>query len=324
MPCNGGTQVAVPDPFDSGRKKLDGSNKPATIQTWQKAGECPEGTVPMMRSDKENHDSYALGRMKRFPPMGVNDTYAIDEVVRRDAGHQYAVVKTQKGAYYGGGAAFNIWQPNVEQRYEYSLAQMWLVSEEDGGLTNTMEVGWHVFPTLHNEDKNPRIFIYWTSDDYSKTGCYNLECVGFVLVGRKVVIGGAISPSIRDSAQTSLSLSIQKSASTGNWWLHVADEIVGYWPSSIFTGALHDHAELIQWGGEIIDFGRGGRHTATEMGSGHFPFEGVNRAAYVELVQVVDKPGGALVDAGTLTSRITNSKCYDLKINEYGKLYIGE
>ena len=56
---------------------------------------------------------------------------------------------------------------------------------------------------------------------------------------------------------------------TGNWWLRVGGELVGYWPGSLFT-SLKDKAEEVYWGGGIANEMTGGRHTTTTMGSGHF------------------------------------------------------
>ncbi|CAH2042850.1 unnamed protein product, partial [Thlaspi arvense] len=61
--------------------------------------------------------------------------------------------------------------------------------------------------------------------------------------------------------------------SSGNWWLEVQGEAIGYWPESIFT-ALADSARLVEWGGEIYDAKLNVHHKTTQMGSGHFLYEG--------------------------------------------------
>ncbi|OMO66439.1 hypothetical protein COLO4_30568 [Corchorus olitorius] len=52
---------------------------------------------------------------------------------------------------------------------------------------------------------------------------------------------------------------------SGNWWLRFQDTDVGYWPGSIFT-RLSDRADAINWGGEIVNRGTGGRHTSLKWG----------------------------------------------------------
>ncbi|KAK1267599.1 hypothetical protein QJS04_geneDACA002505 [Acorus gramineus] len=58
---------------------------------------------------------------------------------------------------------------------------------------------------------------------------------------------------------------------TGNWWLQYGtNELVGYWPSSIF-GPLGHMAVAVQWGGDVYSPKIGQKpHTHTGMGSGHY------------------------------------------------------
>ncbi|RWR72566.1 NEP-interacting protein 1 [Cinnamomum micranthum f. kanehirae] len=68
---------------------------------------------------------------------------------------------------------------------------------------------------------------------------------------------------------------------TSNWWLVVNNESVGYWPSSLFQ-SMADHADYVQWGGQVFNMAPGGSHTSTQMGSGHFPNEGFGKAAFFD------------------------------------------
>ncbi|EFH56355.1 hypothetical protein ARALYDRAFT_903838 [Arabidopsis lyrata subsp. lyrata] len=69
----------------------------------------------------------------------------------------------------------------------------------------------------------------------------------------------------------------------GNWWLRVNEkDIIGYWPGSLFS-SLGREATRVEWGGEIINSKTGGRHTTTDMGSGHFADEGFKKASYVRI-----------------------------------------
>jgi hypothetical protein len=49
----------------------------------------------------------------------------------------------------------------------------------------------------------------------------------------------------------------------GKWWLQVQDQVLGYWPESIFTD-LASTATEVTWGGEIFDAGNEGHHTEGE------------------------------------------------------------
>ncbi|CAK7349282.1 unnamed protein product [Dovyalis caffra] len=80
---------------------------------------------------------------------------------------------------------------------------------------------------------------------------------------------------------------VWKDPRSGNWWLQFGQEVVGYWPGSLFLH-LNDSATNIEWGGEILNSKVGGKHTTTQMGSGHFPPEGFGKAGYFRNIQVVD------------------------------------
>uniref|UniRef100_A0A0D3EZ90 Neprosin PEP catalytic domain-containing protein n=1 Tax=Oryza barthii TaxID=65489 RepID=A0A0D3EZ90_9ORYZ len=69
----------------------------------------------------------------------------------------------------------------------------------------------------------------------------------------------------------------------GNWWLQVGGNSVGYWPSSIFTRLQTGVADSVQWGGEVFS-----PQNTSPMGSGHFPKEGLGKATYSRVIQVVD------------------------------------
>jgi hypothetical protein len=78
----------------------------------------------------------------------------------------------------------------------------------------------------------------------------------------------------------------------GNWWLQVHDQVLGYWPASIFTDLANIGATAIYWGGAIHHNSRQqGNHTTTQMGSGHFPNEGFGKASYFRNIQYMDGLG---------------------------------
>ena len=87
--------------------------------------------------------------------------------------------------------------------------------------------------------------------------------------------------------------------------------VLGYWPSSLFT-YLADSATMVEWGGEVVNSQPDGRHTATQMGSGHFPLEGFGRASYFSNLQVVDSSNN-LQAPGNLNTFSENSACYDVE-----------
>ncbi|KAM7254472.1 hypothetical protein ACFE04_003852 [Oxalis oulophora] len=225
--------------------------------------------------------------------------------------------------YLGAQAIFNVWTPKVFDT-EHSIAQMWISGDQVQDI-NTMEVGWAA-----HSDKQTRLFIFWTRDYYKTTGCYDLTCPGFVQTNRRFALGSAIRPvSTFGGKQLEIFLKIYKDKQTGNWWLQVQNQVIGYWSRSIFT-SLKDVATKIDWGGEVINQQKHGRHTSTQMGSGHFPRElrkGTRRASYIRNLAYVDQFHG-LKDATSLSTYVSKPSCYDLlvvnKANDWGThLYFG-
>ncbi|KAG2294120.1 hypothetical protein Bca52824_040789 [Brassica carinata] len=217
---------------------------------------------------------------------------------------------------YGAKATFNVWRPKVEQATEFSLAQIWIISGSyDNNTLNSIEAGWQVYPYIY-KDSQPRLFLFWTTDAYTSMMCYNLRCPGFVQTSRTVLIEGAISPaSTIGGLQTELTIQVWKDPARGPWWLGVGFSngtklsAIRYWPVEIFS-RLTDHAENVQWGGEIVDIRASGRHTTTDMGSGYRP--GSDRAAYVRDLQVALSPG-EFVPVSRLIVGATNATNYSVE-----------
>jgi hypothetical protein len=92
----------------------------------------------------------------------------------------------------GGNSTLNYWNPpvNESEGEAFSLSQQWYVGGTGTTLPGlqTAEVGWQNYPA-HYGDNNSHLFIYWTADGYKTTGCYNLDCVGFVQTDPNWVLG---------------------------------------------------------------------------------------------------------------------------------------
>ncbi|KAH9713162.1 NEP-interacting protein 1 [Citrus sinensis] len=172
------------------------------------------------------------------------------------------------------------------------------------------------------------------SDGYQSTGCYNLDCPGFVQTNKNIALGGSIEPvSKYGGEQRDISIVIHKARSNsyshshfnnndGNWWLQVQDQLVGYWPSSIFTH-LAGTSDAISWGGEIVNNQPNGHHTSTQMGSGHFPNEAYGKASYFTKLGYFDE-GNNVKDPENLEPFVTRPPCYDLrtgKDNKFGVFF---
>ncbi|XP_058767838.1 protein neprosin-like [Vicia villosa] len=309
-------QPAFDHPLLKGQKPLVPPGRPRdynqlnnindNFQLWSLSGEsCPEGTIPIRRiKEQDMLRGCSISTFGRKLKRVGRDTSG--------DGHEHAVGYVSGNEYYGAKASINVWDPQVESQYEFSLSQIWVIAGSFGEDLNTIEAGWQVSPELYG-DSYPRFFTYWTSDSYQGTGCYNLLCSGFVQTSNKIAIGAAISPtSSYNGGQFDISLMIWKDPKHGNWWLEYGNgELIGYWPSSLFTH-LKDHATMVQFGGEIVNSMSTGSHTSTQMGSGHFAEEGFAKAAYVRNMQVVDSDN-SLIPLPNLKVVADHPNCYNIQ-----------
>ncbi|KAI3923384.1 hypothetical protein MKW98_026978 [Papaver atlanticum] len=293
-------------------------------QTWHKYGSCPEGTIPVRRKGK-NYNPTILHKddhPKLSPYRTLNTSQPNDVGID----HEYAVIEVN-GNFLGAQAKINIWKPVTETPTELSISQIWVTAGDDE-VKNTIEAGWMVNPYIYGDDQ-PRFFIFYTKDGY-KSGCYNLLCDGFVQTASDFCLGGSFSEvSTFNGVQKDANFSIHKDQIGGQWWVQVQGNPVGYYPSSLFT-KLSMTSTKIHFGGEILNNKSKGRHTSTQMGSGHFPSEGrLKTSSYFNWVQVVDE-NNVTKDPENVEIRVTNPTCYGLEIdnnhhdtNGYGFYYGG-
>nr|ARA95696.1 neprosin 2 [Nepenthes ampullaria] len=287
-------------------------------QLWHLNGKCPEGTIPIRRTKK--NDILRASSVKRYgrkKHRSVPQPKSADPDIVNESGHQHAIAYVEGDKYYGAKATINVWEPQIQQPNEFSLSQIWVLGGSFGEDLNSIEAGWQVSPDLYG-DNNTRLFTYWTSDAYQATGCYNLLCSGFIQINNEIAMGASISPvSAYRNSQYDISILVWKDPKEGNWWMQFGkDYILGYWPSLLFS-YLADGASMIEWGGEVVNSEPGGDHTSTQMGSGHFPEEGFGRASYFRNIQVVDGSNilKAPRDVGTFTEQ---SNCYAVQTGNNG------
>ncbi|CAN6476985.1 unnamed protein product [Victoria cruziana] len=298
-------------------------------QTWHKTGHCPRGTVPIRRTSADDimraKSIFHYGKKTALPPadrpLPVRFTAAPDVVSGN--GHEHAIAYTGTGEYYGAKATINVWDPSIQMTNEFSLSQMWVLSGSFDSDLNSIEAGWQVSPELYG-DSRPRLFTYWTSDAYQATGCYNLLCSGFVQTNSKIAMGAAISPiSAYSGNQYDITILIWKDPKVGNWWMGFGENtLVGYWPAELFTH-LADHADMVEWGGEVVNTKFSGKHTATQMGSGHFAEDGFRRASYFRNIEVVDADN-SLSPVQSLSTLAEDTNCYNIQSsysNDWGDFF---
>ncbi|EPS61083.1 hypothetical protein M569_13717, partial [Genlisea aurea] len=183
-------------------------------QIWQQAGSCPEGTIPMRRTTREDviraRTTAEGGYFARKRPNSWQRPDAYSVQVDPPNYNEKAIGTKTDGKFFGARGWFGVWKPRV-QGNEFSSSQLWVVSDEelDGPEINIVEAGWQVYPAMYGDDR-PRFFNYFTRDNSVSTGCYNLQCSGFIQTSSRFALGAALEFSEINGVQHALAIYIFK------------------------------------------------------------------------------------------------------------------
>jgi len=272
---------------------------------------CAPGSIPMRRITLEELSRFeTLQQYFEKGPGGAGQLPTISPAV---ATHKYAH-SYQYVTNYGASNTLNLWSPPINTALEqvFSLAQHWIVNFYSNNVVQTVEGGWQVYPQKY-ATANSVLFIYWTADGYQTTGCYNLDCPGFVQTSSSLHLGaGFTNYSVAGGAQFEIKLT--RRLYQGGWWLGLGSMWVGYYPVSLYQGGpLANNAAQVDFGGETV-----GTTSWPPMGGGSFAHSGYRHAAYQRLVRYFHNTAGNYVSAG-LTPTQPSPSCYtDRTFNKSG------
>jgi hypothetical protein len=207
---------------------------------------------------------------------------------------------------YGGQGRFSMYNPYVETNNDFSLIQVAVINNNGAfdpahpraDNRQTVEAGWIRFPAKFG-DSQPRLFTFFTTVGYERYGDYiqswDSDFKGWVQVDPTIHPGSTFTTiSIEGGNQYDLWLTYQ--LYNGNWWLWVKDRWIGYYPASMFSAGhtaantLADHADQINFYGEIFDSTQVPGITTTDMGSGEFPETHWQHSAYIYLIGYQPQP----------------------------------
>ncbi|XP_039169962.1 uncharacterized protein LOC104447697 [Eucalyptus grandis] len=227
---------------------------------------------------------------------------AFDHPLLKDHKLQYAYLELNSlGIPFGGARAFiNHYIPKCEDQ-QSSGAQIWIA--EKYKFTN-IQVGWR---------------------DEDLSGCYNLECPGFVQVDKSIALGQVLPyPSVIGGAQFEIRFFVQQDNNTKDWWLlnekNGVDAKIGYWPAKLlpaFAGGAG-----IQWFGGVTSVESG--RLFPPMGSGQFPSQSYSRACYVRQIQYFDQSSQTWKAPELTTPQnivVTSNACYGATVDNSFKDY---
>ncbi len=238
---------------------------------------CKSGTIPLQRITLERLVRFPtlrdfLSKTPNFHPgkQGRNDFKPDWEATHLHA-HAWQFIDN-----FGGNSWLNLWNPSGD----FTLSQQWYVADAPSG-TQTAEGGWVNEPDRWGNSSV--LFIYWTADGYNNTGCYNLDCAGFVQINSNWYLGGPWNH-YSTFGGDQWGFELQWKLYQGNWWLFLKGpgdyEAVGYYPTSIYgAGGLANKATRVDYGGEVA---RKTGDAWPQMGSGRLAATGWQQAAFQE------------------------------------------
>lgn len=269
---------------------------PGARDAFGNAIACPAGTIPMRRM--------TLAETAQFPTLasylGKQPVGAPKPTIDPGTAHRYGV-----GYQYVSNTGSNSWLNVWNVSGDFSLSQLWDVSA--ASTTQTLEAGWVHYPGKFGTN-NSVLFIFWTPNNYA-SGCYNLDCSGFVQTSSAATLGAGFN-NYSTSGGTQWGFSLQYKWYAGNWWLFYQGTALGYYPGGIYNGGPLNsgNANLIEYGGEAYTAGT----NWPQMGSGQFASAGFSYAAYQNTIFYIDTTGTS--QWASLGPIITNPNCYTLSI----------
>lgn len=263
----------------------------------------PVGTVPMLRKKPAlAHFRFSQTMSKTGPP---DSSGRIAVFASAPEKHWYAS-SAQYVRNYGGGGHFSCWNPIVETANDFSLLQVAIINQNGAYDANipridyrqSVEAGWIHYPARFG-DNVPHLFTFYTTVGYERYGDYiqswNTDYKGWVQTDRTITPGITFKP-LNVSGGDQYKLWIEYQLFDGNWWLWVKDRWIGYYPASLFsaghiaTKTLSDHADQINFYGEIFDSNEVRGLTTTDMGSGKFPGTGWQHSGFITNMVHQPKP----------------------------------
>ena len=278
----------------------------------------PIGTVPLVRRDldalvttKALGDFLSKGgQAMRLAPEGDDQELRLPEDATT---HKYAY-SAQWVTCYGCEGNINAWDPYVEWSDEFSLGQNAL-ARGSGSAKQTIESGHQEYRDLYG-DWVPHLFIFYTTNGYTSSGDnkggYNQDVDGWIQYSSSVHPEALSSP-LSSFGSTQYIMNLKWQLWQGNWWVKVNGTWIGYYPASLYnTAGLRNSASRLDWGGEVVDSADHAGTTATDMGNGHWPYEGWQRCAYMNNLRYQSTTSGAMSDYnGSAGSEFPN--CYGIE-----------
>jgi Neprosin len=286
-------KIATPPPAPDATP-LDDRTKPVEFELENPNAERgPAGTVPVVRVNLAAlHETTSLKKylsnLSKYGGLKVNPHRKKGPVDPNPKGYFHAT-SGQYAKVTGCSSWLNVWDPYVENSTDHSLMQCGLQNYDNPQL-QSLEGGWTVDQGL-NGDYKPRLFIYYTTNGYTKDadnlGGYDQLFKGWVQKSSVVYPKTGWSP-ISSQGGAQYGFEFQYKLHNNNWWVWVkgaAGYWMGYYPDSLFFGgsggkALGAGAEWVAFWGEVYSDLSDPNLTTDQMGSGRKAEAGSQHACF--------------------------------------------
>jgi hypothetical protein len=312
-----------PPPLDKSFLEVQHKQKACTFELHESNIERgPEGTVPVprknlngvnMSTDLQKYLSKKGGlNLNKNRKKSINHDPANPTQDPNPFGYYHATCN-ESVDLYGCDGFLNLWQPKIYDSGDHSIMQTWLQNYDKTQL-QSIEAGWTVDESL-NGDSRPHIFTYYTTNAYTKDGDnlggYNRDADGWQQYDANVYPGAVINGvSSVDGPQYEVSIKYQ--LYNGNWWFAVQGIWLGYYPGSLFNGALQNKAEWVSFGGEVYSSLSNPALSNDQMGSGYVAQMGAEFACYQRNLQYQSAADGTMTDFNG-TDAAEDSTLYDIQ-----------
>ncbi|TVU33385.1 hypothetical protein EJB05_25200, partial [Eragrostis curvula] len=241
--------------------------------------------------------------------------------------HQRATVQTPGGhdvEYYGLLAMMDVYGYDLKHG-QWTSTSIWVSHDGDGSRSsyNSIHVGWQIFPE-HYGDSHTHFYTYWTRDGSQKSGCYNMDCPGFVRADGATVVPGAVIDPVGDAHNLqNITIKVFKDKVTDDWWIYYGYnsnlKAVGYYPRTLFT-YMDQTANNIAFGAFVA---AAATLPTPPMGSGVLPNGGKGRAASFSYVSLVDKDGQSNLVTENWPNNADKGQCYSITPLSSAKAFYG-
>jgi hypothetical protein len=269
----------------------DNKSKPAEFELENpNAARGPAGTVPVVRKNLAAlHETTSLkAYLSKYGGLMVNPNRKKRPADPNPFGYFHATSQ-QSANITGCSTWLNLWHPYVQMSGDHSIMQC-AMQNYDNPRLQSLEGGWTVDQGL-NGDWEPRLFIYYTTNGYTKDGDnlggYNQDVDGWVQYSGVIYPGEGWHP-LSSQGGGQYGFQFEYRLYRNNWWVWVQGASgywIGYYPGSLFVGgsggkALGAEANWVAFFGEVDSNLPDPNLTPDQMGSGRKAEAGFRHACF--------------------------------------------